>query len=183
MKLWLVRHAAPLVAPGVCYGRTDLAADAGQTWAVALELAQRLPRGLPVVSSPLRRCAALAHDLLALRSDLSLRIDDNIQEFDFGAWEGRPWDAIARTELDAWRDDFADHRPGGGESVRAFMQRVACAHDARRADAAWITHAGVMRAVELLGRGVRCPVRAAEWPAQPIPYGRGLVIEGWIAGE
>ena len=28
MKLWLLRHAAPEVAPGTCYGRLDLAAGA-----------------------------------------------------------------------------------------------------------------------------------------------------------
>ena len=27
-RLWLVRHAAPLVAPGTCYGALDVPADA-----------------------------------------------------------------------------------------------------------------------------------------------------------
>ena len=31
MKLWLVRHAQPLVDAGVCYGRLDVAADPAAT--------------------------------------------------------------------------------------------------------------------------------------------------------
>ena len=178
MKLWLVRHAAPLVAPGVCYGRTDLAADAAQTLATAQEFAQVLPRGSTVVSSPLRRCAALARELLALRDDFSLSFDERIAEFDFGAWEGMRWDEIPRQELDAWRDDFADYAPGGGESVRTFMQRVRAAYDSRGRQTVWITHAGVMRAAELLRQGVHCPLRAEDWPAQAIAYGAGRFIEG-----
>ena len=30
-RLWLVRHARPLVAPGICYGRLDMQADAQAT--------------------------------------------------------------------------------------------------------------------------------------------------------
>ena len=39
MKLWLVRHAKPLVDEGVCYGASDLDADPEATLAAAQELA------------------------------------------------------------------------------------------------------------------------------------------------
>ena len=31
MKLWIVRHAKPLIESGVCYGALDVAADAPHT--------------------------------------------------------------------------------------------------------------------------------------------------------
>ncbi|MCJ7799775.1 MAG: histidine phosphatase family protein, partial [Polaromonas sp.] len=67
MKLWLVRHAQPLVARGTCYGRLDVAADAPDTAQCAQALAALLPPGTRVHSSPLQRCEQLAKDLIALR--------------------------------------------------------------------------------------------------------------------
>jgi alpha-ribazole phosphatase len=60
------------------------------------------------------------------------------------------------------------------------MQRVGIAWDtwlASGTDALWVTHAGVMRAVTLLQRGVRVPVTAADWPAHPIAFGECVTIE------
>ena len=68
---------------------------------------------------------------------------------DFGAWEGRPWDAIARAELDAWAADFMDARPHGGESVAMLAARTAAAIAAGRAAGGRtvvVTHAGPIRA-------------------------------------
>ena len=42
MRLWLVRHAQPLVAPGVCYGATDMPADVDATSQAAQALVDRL---------------------------------------------------------------------------------------------------------------------------------------------
>lgn len=42
-RLWLVRHARPEVAPGLCYGRLDVAADARHSRESARLLAQALP--------------------------------------------------------------------------------------------------------------------------------------------
>ena len=46
MKLWLVRHAQVLLPPGICYGATDVAADAAATLSAAQALAAELPQGL-----------------------------------------------------------------------------------------------------------------------------------------
>ena len=128
MKLWLVRHAQPLVAPGICYGRLDLAADAAASADCARRLALALPAGIRVSTSPLRRCAQLAQALQALRPDLACDTDARLQEMDFGRWEGRAWQDIAPAELQAWTDDFPDYAVGGtGESVSAFMTRVGAA--------------------------------------------------------
>ena len=42
-RLWLVRHAAPQVAPGTCYGALDVPADPAATQAAARRLAAALP--------------------------------------------------------------------------------------------------------------------------------------------
>jgi len=181
MRLWLVRHARVALPEGVCYGASDVPLDAAATQAAAQALAARLPPGLRVWHSPLSRCELLALALQGLRPDLMLKPDARLRELDFGAWEGRPWSAIGREAFDAWLADFAHARPGGdGESVAALMARVAAAFDAWRAggrDAAWVTHAGVIRAVRVLSQGVRAVHGAADWPADVVAFGDAWVIE------
>ena len=180
MRLWLVRHARPLVAPGTCYGRLDVPADAGATAECVRQIAARLPAGLRVVTSPLQRCEQLAHALHGQRPDLVYKTDARLQEMDFGQWEGRAWEAIGRDALDAWTADFAGHAVGGdGESVAAFMARVAQAFDALpgQDDTLWITHAGVIRAAGLLAQGVRHVERAAQWPLDGPKYGQWQLLD------
>ena len=185
-KLWLLRHAPVIAEPGLCYGATDLEAEAEATLTAAQRIAPLLPAGIALRSSPLRRCAALAGAIAALRPDLTMQPDARLAEMSFGAWEGRPWSAIAREEFEAWTGNFADGIAGAsGESVRAFMRRTAEAHDewlAGEGDALWVTHAGVLRAVTLLQRGVRCPEAAADWPVGDLAFGGWLTFEHPPAG-
>lgn len=180
MKLWLVRHAPVLLAPGSCYGALDVAADAAATSAAALALANVLPQGLRVSTSPLQRCEQLAHALYGLRPDLMLQTDARLREMNFGNWEGRRWDAIAQSEFDAWTANFADHAVGGhGETVRAVMTRVGEAFDELRdeADAVWITHAGIIRAAQLLAQGIRQVEHADQWPQDGVACGQWRTLE------
>ncbi|BDT68946.1 hypothetical protein os1_31330 [Comamonadaceae bacterium OS-1] len=178
MTLWLARHAQPLVEPGVCYGALDVAADAQATQVAAQKLAEALPSGTSVVSSTLQRCELLTLTLSALRPDLTLIFDPRLREMDFGRWEGQRWDAIGQRALEAWTDDFARHRPGGGESVQMFMQRVAAAWDAvGTRPTLWVTHAGVARACSLLAAGIRSVGRADQWPHAAPGYGEWLTFE------
>ena len=189
MKLWLVRHAQPLIDAGICYGRLDMAADAEATAECAAKLATQLPAGLRVVSSPLQRCEQLAQALQALRPDLAYKTDGQLQEMDFGQWEGCAWQDIPRAELEAWTGDFAHYNVGhDGESVAAFMARVGAAFEgltpqsqipamvqrtmAQDSGVLWITHAGVIRAVALLAQGVRHIERANQWPVEAPKYGQ-----------
>lgn len=180
MRLWLARHAKPLIDPGICYGRQDVAADTAATAECAQALAGLLPAGTRVSHSPLQRCVQLARALRELRPDLTYKTDPRLQEMDFGAWEGRPWSGIAPAELQAWTDGFAEHAVGGsGESTRQVMARVASAFDELngRSDTLWITHAGVIRAAELIARGVRQIARADEWPIDAPAYGQWCTLE------
>ena len=192
-RLWLLRHA-PVEAPaGLCYGRTDLSCTTEATHEVAAQIAPLLPADIVIHTSPLQRCTTLTWAIAAQRPALlPAALDPRLAEMDFGAWEGQPWDRIARADFDAWTADFADARAGiHGESTRLFMARVGEAWDAWRAsgrDALWVTHAGVIRAVMLLEQGVRCPASASDWPRQPIGFGEWRCVEGpvsapWLGGR
>lgn len=180
MMLWLVRHAEVLLPPGVCYGASDVAAQSPATLAAAQALAAELPAGLALLASPRKRCAQLARALVRLRPDLSYQTSANLAEMDFGCWEGQSWSAIPQSAVDAWVADFGLHRFGGRESVTEVMQRVAQAWDATRCqnqDAAWITHAGVIRAASLLHLGIRQVSRAENWPKLAPAYGQWLKLK------
>ena len=179
MTLWLVRHAQPLVAPGVCYGRTDMPADADATRHCAELLAQALPPHTAIMASPLQRCEQLRQSLSGLRRDLVFKTDVRLQEMDFGGWEGRAWAAIDAAELKAWTDDFSAYRCGGtGESVAMFMARVAAAFDALdpALNTCWLTHAGVIRASALLAGGQRHITRASQWPPTAPAFGQWVTL-------
>jgi len=185
MTLWLMRHARVELAAGVCYGVFDCAADARATARAAQALAEQLPHQLAVAVSPLRRCVQLAEALGHLRPDLVFTRDPRLAELDFGCWEGIAWAQIPRAALDAWVADFGAHRFGGAESANALMARVASAWDAhwaRSQDAAWITHAGVLRAVALLQQGVRQVDSAAQWPLQSPAFGELRVLRAPTPG-
>ncbi|WP_342129252.1 histidine phosphatase family protein [Hydrogenophaga sp. OTU3427] len=188
MKLWLLRHAQVLAAPGLCYGASDLPAHAGHTDAAARAAALCVPAGLPLWVSGLGRARQLADRLHALRPDLGPpRTDVRLNEMDFGRWEGQAWQAIPRAAFDDWLADFAHHRFGGAESTQQVIARVAAALADQRAafgpggEAVWVTHAGVIRAVAYLARHGPAPIaHAGQWPEEaPAPGGLVCVsVEG-----
>lgn len=191
--LWVIRHAQPLVAKGVCYGASDLAADTVATEAAAIELAKVLPLGIAVAVSPLQRCEQLMTALRRRRPDLRFNTEPRITEMDFGAWEMQRWDDISPSELAAWTDGFEHYRVGGsGESVAMVLARVEAAFDAlledaekpksvsRPPSAAWITHAGVSCALALVAQQRQQPalgeerrlIRASDWPLASLGLGQ-----------
>lgn len=179
-KLWLVRHAQPLVEAGICYGASDIDADQGATRQVAASLALTLPQGIQILSSPLRRCRQLALDLTSQRPDLASQSDPRLAEMNFGCFEGQRWSDIPEVHIAQWTANFGDWRFGGIENVQDVMQRVAAVWDetmARQQDAVWFTHAGVIRAVNLISAGVRTVSRADQWPATAIKFGEVQTFE------
>jgi alpha-ribazole phosphatase len=182
MRLILVRHPRPIAAPGLCYGSTDLAVDPGDCRRVLGELQAALPPGTPLYSSPLQRCAVLAA-ALAATSRAPLRFDPRVAEMDFGDWEMRPWDDIARVEIDAWTADLVHYRPGGGESVLAMATRIGAFRDELRAsvhnDVIVICHAGTMRLLAAWQDGLPLAdiaLKAASASHQ-IGYGESLTLD------
>lgn len=164
MQLFLIRHPTPDVAPGICYGRTDLALAADVS-AAAARIRPQVPADLPVYSSPLRRCRELAAALHP-----APRHDDRLMEMDFGEWEMQPWKLIQREALDGWAADPLGYAPPGGESVDELQRRVNDFVDglvAQEIDQALlVTHAGVMKV--LVGRERKLPAR--EWMSLGFDY-------------
>ncbi len=180
MRLWLVRHAQVLFPPGTCYGLLDVPAGPEVTLECARDLAAALPAGACISTSPLQRCEHLAQAVIELRPDLVYKTDARLQEMNFGAWEGRPWADIPLGEFEVWTANFADHAVGGhGDSVGAVMARVAQAFDElpEASDSVWITHAGIIRAAELVAGGVRQVSRPDQWPRDGVACGQWRTLE------
>jgi alpha-ribazole phosphatase len=178
MKLWLLRHAPVVLAPGLCYGASDVPADSDLTRKAAKAFAPLLSEGTPVWVSGLLRAQQLAGALQAERPDLrAARIDTRLNEMDFGLWELNPWASIPRSAFDDWMADFAHHRFGGAESTQQLLYRVAAAladlRPASSREVVWVTHAGVIRAVRHLVESGGPHIReASEWPKEaPEPGG------------
>lgn len=201
-RWYLVRHAQPLIAKGICYGRLDVQADEAATQQAAAAFAAhwRAARAgrdtaVRVQVSPLLRCQQFAQ---AWQRELArcaqtqpvcmhMRTDAGLSEIDFGSWEGVAWNDVPPEAWQGWQADFANYRPGGGESVAQVLQRVQEA--VRRtlrwlrrkpnAVAVWITHAGVMRSLHWLQRhGSAPPASAAQWPLDgACPCGQWLAVD------
>lgn len=92
MRIYLIRHPRPEVAPGICYGRSDLTVSVREQAAVLAALLpqlQALPPATMIFSSPSMRCATLARQLSAARGTAAPQFDARLAEMDFGAWEMR----------------------------------------------------------------------------------------------
>lgn len=147
--LYLIRHTAPAVAPGVCYGQLD-AGVASSFEQEAEQVLSWLPPVELVITSPLARARRLA-EYLAQARNTELRADARLMEIHFGAWEGKEWNSIERKEIDAWAADLMGYAPPGGESAQQMAQRVrALLHDIGELPQQYIalsTHGGVIRTV------------------------------------
>lgn len=169
MQVFLIRHPRPQVAPGICYGQLDLVAE--DVAATAAVLRAQLPPGLPLISSPLARCRALAEALHP-----APRFAPGLMEMNFGDWEGKRWDEIGVAALDTWAADLLHHAPPGGESAAMLQARSVATLDALAAEGlaacVVVTHAGVMRAA--LGHARGLP--AAEWSQLRFAYGECVTL-------
>jgi alpha-ribazole phosphatase len=148
MDLYLIRHTAVDVSPGVCYGQSDVGLantferDLSKVKAL---LEQRvLPEKFHFASSPAQRCQLLVQHLSP-----SFTLAPELWEMDFGAWEGKTWGEIPPAELDPWMADFVNIRPPGGENFLEVQSRsVQYLQTIVQKDVenlALITHAGVIR--------------------------------------
>ncbi|MCS0633991.1 alpha-ribazole phosphatase family protein [Telluria mixta] len=173
MTLYLVRHPQPDVAPGLCYGASDVPVTDSELARVHAGLA--VPSGLPVYASPLQRCALLAAHLAPGR----VTLDARLAEMNFGAWELRPWSDIPRADVDAWTADLLHYRPGGAENVLDVARRVqAFVADLRTPSALIVCHAGTIRLLAALHGGApleQAALNAAQTPHR-IGYGQLVVL-------
>ncbi|NMM39226.1 MAG: phosphoglycerate mutase [Glaciimonas sp.] len=186
MRIYLIRHPRPEVAPEMCYGRSDLTVcsqEQATTLAALLPQLQALPPTTPIFSSPLLRCAALAQQLSAARGGAAVQFDARLAEMDFGGWEMCSWDAIARNEIDAWAADLIHYRPGGGESVLQVTARIHAFYaDLTRLpfeSAIVLCHAGIIRLSLACSseRSLEEIAAVAAAGAHQVAYGALLVLD------
>ena len=118
MEVILIRHTAPDVPTGTCYGQTDVPLKDTFEQEAALSKAALEACG-PVdyaYTSPLSRCTRLA----AFCGYADAERDRRLLELNFGAWEMKLFDEIDDPHLQVWFADHINTPVTGGES---FMQQ------------------------------------------------------------
>jgi len=146
-SIYLVRHTAPAVSRGICYGQSDI--DVMESFYDEAHIIQKvLPSSIKEVhSSPLIRCKKLAEHLFP---DRDIFLHDALMEINCGQWELRTWNEIPKNEIDPWMSDFVRISIPGGESYIDLYERVNHCFSriiSANCDLAIFTHGGVIRSI------------------------------------
>lgn len=147
MEIFLVRHTAPAVPKGVCYGQADI--DVTETFFdEASVIKEYLPNNIQrIYSSPLQRCYKLATHLFPHHQ---IQLEDDLMEINCGQWELQNWDEIKKDQLDMWMGDFINVRIPGGESYTDLFHRCATRFNqfaTKELPAVIVAHGGVIRSI------------------------------------
>jgi alpha-ribazole phosphatase len=108
-----------------------------------------------VWSSPARRCVVQA-DVIARYLSIPKIVDERLQEMDFGAWEGKAWTEVPRSELDSWAADLEGFRPPEGETAAELVMRCRAIHAAislAGEDCTIVSHGGPLVVLRALFTG------------------------------
>jgi len=172
-RLLLVRHAqTDWNADGRFMGQRDIELSAiglRQAEAVGRRLARERPQA--IYTSDLKRAwqtAEQIHRAIAVScapdQPPALLAEPALREMSFGAWEGLNYQQITTEhpeELQAWKTDYLNYAPPGGENALQMLERVFSAHMqiAERhpeASVILIAHGGTLQA--LLARLLDLPI-------------------------
>lgn len=176
MTLYIWRHPKPIAAEGICIGQTDIGVDRRKSKRLANQIEHftrehQLPKLIWV--SPLQRSLKVGQ-ILAQRG-FQCRIAPELVEIDFGEWDGRPWEQIAKQEIDDWCDNFAHFAPDKGESLQQLFERVegwlnkVLAEQGSTPILA-VGHAGWINAAKMIESRQGAPKIAADWSSS-VAYG------------
>lgn len=149
MKLTLVRHTSLQIAPGICYGQTDVDVAASFTQEAATTKGKIEHLALDAAfSSPLQRCVKLAN---ALGLDNATQ-DVRLKELHFGDWEMQAWDDMPRDYFDEWAQNYAHMAPPNGETFGELQARGIAFIDEllkqyHNGHVLVVTHGGMIRAL------------------------------------
>lgn len=158
---------------------------------VARYLQSRVARGaaargrLQMVGSDLLRCRQTAEPL-ALAAGVVARWDAGWRERHFGAFEGRTLTELAHEHPEwvaRWRARDLDFAPPGGETLRAFAQRIdaclaRCLHGSDADEWVVVTHGGVLDIIDRRVRGLDL-VSPRSWKAA----NAGMYVLEWHSGR
>ena len=112
------------------------------------------PKWSQIITSPLKRC----HQFGKRLSDelgLSLKVEQDWQEIDYGDWDGMPineWRKAAASQFKAFSKDLSALNPPNGESYLVFKKRILRELEnllelPDKSHVLVVTHGGVMRVV------------------------------------
>jgi probable phosphoglycerate mutase len=151
--LVLVRHGETSAnVDGIWHGSLDTALTTrgrSQAERVAEHLARTRADASALYASPLARARDTAAPIAA-RLGLAPRYEDDLREYDLGAWEGKTYAELVREHrlFERMRKE-PDWQPGGGESARQVAERlagriaaIAAAHAGERV--ILVTHGGAL---------------------------------------
>ena len=138
-------------------GHTDVPLDAhGRGQALLLAASLRRTELSGAVSSDLVRCSETARIVLDEHPGVPLRLDADLREMAFGAWEGLTWAQIVKTDpklaLEGWSHPNS-YAPPGGERFRDAIERASRAVERIREETPdpgrvlVVTHAGILHAL------------------------------------
>ncbi|UUO24391.1 hypothetical protein FGD67_15040 [Colwellia sp. M166] len=204
-NVYLLRHGE-LVQSGILCGRTDIAlSDIGKQQLI--NATKNLPKISNCYSSPLVRCREFATQYCQ-QHELSLQVLTELQEMNFGDWDGKPYQALwqltqeaettaAETTLtlgDFWQDPW-QCQPPNGESMESFMERVdnfwqnllsqLCQSELEKADSLntlVLSHGGVIR--YLLAKVLGLPIPGTYHMTNlDVPYGSLIHLQVFIDNE
>ena len=147
---YLLRHGLP-EGDDCLRGQTDFALTP-TGYQQMLNACEHLPKIDSIISSPLSRCADFSKDH-AKQHNTSLTFNDDLQEMNFGQWDGEKHDVLWQKHpqaLEKFWQDPRSQQPPEGESFIAFEKRVNRCRQKLLSDNSeqtllLITHAGVMR--------------------------------------
>lgn len=122
----LVRHGK-VAGPAALYGKTDIPlSTAGHSDLTrALNNLHTQNPITQLISSPKIRCLQVAQEF-STQQHIPLQTEDNLQEMNFGVWDGIPFDELG----DEWKNIEAfwhspdSMQPPQGESLTEFAARV-----------------------------------------------------------
>jgi alpha-ribazole phosphatase len=176
MKVVLIRHPALLIEPGICYGRLNVPLHPAAASDVARLAADPALCGISRIrSSPAGRCRSVT-DTIAASTNAIPTIDERLQELDFGDWEGCPWDAVDKADLDRWAAAPLSFAPPRGESGAAIVSRLRAFHadlQSDQRDCVVVSHGGPLKILTALLVGRPVDLLAA---APPLGWLRTITV-------
>ena len=172
-KLHLIRHGQTEGnQKGLFVGRTDMpVSEEGFDELSRLRDTYEYPRVGAVYTSPLRRCIQTAEFLYP---NNMLTVVDDLQEMDFGEFEGKSVAELEDNEdFGRWLADSAHNAPPGGETglqmaerlMKALSEIFAHMMQNRITSAAVVTHGGVI--MSMLSQRAVPTRRPEQWMADP----------------
>lgn len=152
MKITFIRHSTLNIAPGICYGQSDVDVSANfDNEAQALRQTLHNKTFDAVFTSPLQRCSKLAKACGYAHAVP----DSRLKELNFGAWEMKAWEEIVDPQIELWYSNWLDERPTDGESFydmikrfESFINEQKTMHNSRHILV--FTHSGIIRAAGIL---------------------------------